>query len=83
MTDPRRGPAEPPTDPAPTTSAFQVDLRGMVDLLSRHLYSGPRVVITVGDGNLTCRALASLLDVALTVRSESPDLTEGNPHDYS
>ena len=45
MTDPRRGPAEPPTDPAPTTSAFQVDLRGMVDLLSRHLYSGPRVYV--------------------------------------
>jgi len=82
MTDPRRGPAEPPTDPAPTTSAFQVGLRGMVDLLSRHLYSGPRVyvrellqnaldavaarraidpacparvVMTVGDGSLTCR----------------------------
>lgn len=29
------------------------------------------------------QALASLLDVALTVRSESPDLTEGNPDDHS
>ncbi|MBF1736119.1 MAG: HSP90 family protein, partial [Trueperella pyogenes] len=26
-------------------STFQVDLRGMVDLLSRNLYSGPRVYI--------------------------------------
>ena len=26
-------------------SAFQVDLRGMVDLLSRNLYSGPRVYV--------------------------------------
>lgn len=27
------------------TSTFQVDLRGMVDLLARHLYSGPRVYV--------------------------------------
>ena len=27
------------------SSAFQVDLRGMVDLLSRNLYSGPRVYV--------------------------------------
>ena len=26
-------------------STFQVDLRGMVDLLSRNLYSGPRVYL--------------------------------------
>ena len=26
-------------------STFQVDLRGMVDLLSRNLYSGPRVYV--------------------------------------
>ena len=26
-------------------STFQVDLRGMVDLLSRVLYSGPRVYV--------------------------------------
>ncbi|VEG28402.1 HSP90 family protein [Actinomyces howellii] len=68
--------------PSPGQSAFQVDLRGMVDLLSRHLYSGPRVyvrellqnavdavaarqaiepgcarrvVLTVGEGTLSCR----------------------------
>ena len=31
------------TDPSP--QAFQVDLRGVVDLLARHLYSGPRVYL--------------------------------------
>ncbi|NLF05651.1 MAG: HSP90 family protein [Actinomycetales bacterium] len=31
------------TDPSP--QAFQVDLRGVVDLLARHLYSGPRVYV--------------------------------------
>jgi molecular chaperone HtpG len=31
------------TDPAPR--AFQVDLHGVVDLLARHLYSGPRVYV--------------------------------------
>lgn len=33
-----------PTQPEPTHT-FQVDLRGMVDLLSHHLYSSPRVYI--------------------------------------
>ncbi|MCP3818067.1 hypothetical protein NLX86_08035 [Streptomyces sp. A3M-1-3] len=28
-----------------TASTFQVDLRGLVDLLSHHLYSSPRVYI--------------------------------------
>ena len=27
------------------THAFQVDLRGMVDLLSHHLYGSPRVYV--------------------------------------
>jgi molecular chaperone HtpG len=30
---------------APVAEAFQVDLRGVVDLLSHHLYSGPRVYV--------------------------------------
>ena len=34
-----------PVAVAPRSAAFQVDLRGMVDLLSRHLYSGPRVYV--------------------------------------
>jgi len=33
-------------DPAPADAQqFQVDLRGVVDLLSRHIYSGPRVYL--------------------------------------
>lgn len=34
-------PDEPPEDPR----SFQVDLRGLVDLLSQHLYSSPRVYV--------------------------------------
>ena len=29
----------------PTSHTFQVDLRGLVDLLSHHLYSSPRVYV--------------------------------------
>lgn len=32
-------------DPTVAGRAFQVDLRGVVDLLARHLYSGPRVYV--------------------------------------
>lgn len=32
-----------PSNPAGTDRTFQVDLRGLVDLLSHHLYSSPRV----------------------------------------
>lgn len=56
MTDPRATPARPTLDRAPGTarprhggtaisSTFQVDLRGVVDLLSHHLYSSPRVYL--------------------------------------
>ncbi len=39
-------PATPPDgDGTPSARAFQVDLRGVVDLLARHLYSGPRVYL--------------------------------------
>ncbi|MER5727609.1 HSP90 family protein [Streptomyces sp. NPDC002138] len=31
--------------PEPVASSFQVDLRGLVDLLSHHLYSSPRVYV--------------------------------------
>lgn len=37
-------PDPPPTSPS-ATHAFQVDLRGLVDLLSHHLYSSPRVYL--------------------------------------
>jgi molecular chaperone HtpG len=34
-----------PRDLSPEAYAFQVDLRGLVDLLSQHLYSSPQVYI--------------------------------------
>jgi molecular chaperone HtpG len=34
-----------PDEPTPGSYTFQVDLRGLVDLLSAHLYSSPRVYI--------------------------------------
>lgn len=38
-------PGRPPGEEPVVGSAFQVDLRGVVDLLARHLYSGPRVYV--------------------------------------
>ncbi|MGW5658420.1 HSP90 family protein [Streptomyces humi] len=35
----------PPVSPAGADRTFQVDLRGLVDLLSHHLYSSPRVYL--------------------------------------
>ncbi|MFJ5829308.1 HSP90 family protein [Streptomyces sp. NPDC093089] len=37
--------ATPDDEKAPDSSTFQVDLRGLVDLLSHHLYSSPRVYV--------------------------------------
>ncbi|MFJ3765750.1 HSP90 family protein [Streptomyces sp. NPDC090082] len=34
-----------PSETSPTAHTFQVDLRGLVDLLSHHLYSSPRVYL--------------------------------------
>jgi len=45
--------------------AFQVDLRGMVDLLSHHLYGSPRVYVR--------ELLQNAVD-AITARGEEPDL---------
>ncbi|MBO1750634.1 HSP90 family protein [Actinotalea sp. BY-33] len=56
------GSAGPP-DPA-GDGMFQVDLRGMVDLLSHHLYSGPRVYLR--------ELLQNAVD-AVTVRGTSDD----------
>ncbi|HWK91496.1 MAG TPA: HSP90 family protein [Luteimicrobium sp.] len=44
MSDTTRAPEPQPVHPAPARP-FQVDLRGVVDLLGRHLYSGPRVYL--------------------------------------
>ncbi|HEX5494072.1 MAG TPA: HSP90 family protein [Mycobacteriales bacterium] len=48
MTPESRPDPTPPPTPGPAsgaTHAFQVDLRGLVDLLSHHLYSSPRVYL--------------------------------------
>ncbi|MGW6416269.1 HSP90 family protein [Streptomyces sp. NPDC055055] len=37
--------ATPDDEKAPDAGSFQVDLRGLVDLLSHHLYSSPRVYV--------------------------------------
>ncbi|WP_251022461.1 HSP90 family protein [Streptomyces sp. ISL-10] len=45
-TSPAHAPAAPgPATAAPSVNSFQVDLRGLVDLLSHHLYSSPRVYV--------------------------------------
>ena len=44
---------------------FQVDLRGMVDLLARHLYSGPRVYVR--------ELLQNAVDAVTARREEDPD----------
>lgn len=38
-------PAQSSAPPDPAANSFQVDLRGLVDLLSHHLYSSPRVYV--------------------------------------
>ncbi len=38
-------PADPAPAPVSSDHRFQVDLRGVIELLSEHLYSGPRVVV--------------------------------------
>ena len=44
---------------------FQVDLRGMVDLLARHLYSGPRVYVR--------ELLQNAVDAVTARREVEPD----------
>lgn len=46
-------------------ATFQVDLRGMVDLLSRNLYSGPRVYVR--------ELLQNTVDAIAARRQEEPD----------
>lgn len=55
--------------PAPAggeaAQAFQVDLRGVVDLLARHLYSGPRVYVR--------ELLQNAVDAVTARRAHEPD----------
>lgn len=45
MTSAQLAPIAEPADSEPSANTFQVDLRGLVDLLSHHLYSSPRVYV--------------------------------------
>ncbi len=52
-----------------TAQAFQVDLRGVVDLLARHLYSGPRVYVR--------ELLQNAVDAVTARRAHEPDAPGG------
>lgn len=55
-----------PSQPAPTAPhSFQVDLRGLVDLLSHHLYSSPKVYLR--------ELLQNAVDAVTARRAEDPD----------
>jgi molecular chaperone HtpG len=59
-------PETPGTAPeSPTPHTFQVDLRGLVDLLSHHLYSSPRVYLR--------ELLQNAVDAITARRAEQPD----------
>ncbi|MER5889349.1 HSP90 family protein [Streptomyces sp. NPDC001941] len=60
--------------PSETAHTFQVDLRGLVDLLSHHLYSSPRVYLrellqNAVDAITARRALDPAAPAAITVRT--------------
>lgn len=65
------------------TSTFQVDLRGMVDLLARHLYSGPRVYVRELLQNavdaVTARGLIDPAAPATVRLVVHPDGLDGDP----
>src|SRR5215470_13746349 len=58
---------QPPQRPQPSQSphTFQVDLRGLVDLLSHHLYSSPKVYLR--------ELLQNAVDAITARRAEQPD----------
>src|SRR5580704_15949685 len=76
--------------------AFQVDLRGLVDLLSQHLYSSPRVYIRELLQNAvdatTARALSDpsvatavrivIDDDGLSISDSGVGLTEADAHQF-
>ncbi|MFC9324251.1 HSP90 family protein [Kitasatospora sp. NPDC057015] len=85
------------SEPDPTTSAhtFQVDLRGLVDLLSHHLYSSPRVYLrellqNSVDAISARRALDPTAPAAITVHADDEltvtdtgvGLTEADVHTF-
>ncbi|MFD6797941.1 HSP90 family protein [Streptomyces cyaneofuscatus] len=58
-----------PASPDGADRAFQVDLRGLVDLLSHHLYSSPRVYLR--------ELLQNAVDALTARRAHEPDAPEG------
>ena len=66
MSEALRSDAPPAPSENPTPKAFQVDLRGVVDLLARHLYSGPRVYLR--------ELLQNAVDAITARRELEPDL---------
>ncbi|MGW1204189.1 HSP90 family protein [Streptomyces cyaneofuscatus] len=58
-----------PASPDGADRAFQVDLRGLVDLLSHHLYSSPRVYLR--------ELLQNAVDALTARRGLEPDAPEG------
>ncbi|MGW9301772.1 HSP90 family protein [Streptomyces cyaneofuscatus] len=58
-----------PASPDGAERAFQVDLRGLVDLLSHHLYSSPRVYLR--------ELLQNAVDALTARRALEPDASEG------
>ena len=74
MTDEHDGPGEQ----ALVSHAFQVDLRGVVDLLSHHLYASPRVYVRELLQNALDAITARLLtepDAPARVHIEPPEVT--------
>lgn len=75
-------------------NAFQVDLRGVVDLLSRHLYSSPRVYVREllqnaadaitarrsGDPGAPARVTVEVADGLIKVHDSGVGLTEDEVH---
>ncbi|WP_329137932.1 HSP90 family protein [Streptomyces sp. NBC_01476] len=84
------------SDDAQSTHTFQVDLRGLVDLLSHHLYSSPRVylrellqnavdAITARqalDAGAPARITVRTADGRLTVTDTGVGLTEADVHRF-
>ncbi|MEU6813794.1 HSP90 family protein [Streptomyces sp. NPDC046860] len=56
--------SSPASEPPPPPHTFQVDLRGLVDLLSRHLYSSPKVYLR--------ELLQNAVDAVTARRAEEP-----------
>ncbi|MEU4108335.1 HSP90 family protein [Streptomyces sp. NPDC027717] len=57
--------SSPASEPPPPPHTFQVDLRGLVDLLSQHLYSSPKVYLR--------ELLQNAVDAVTARRAEEPD----------